>query len=102
MIAEISNIGVEIYCVLKTETYIAIEAFTNKQIDPALILRFMNQPDNALLLQHDVHWSFDQSFGWGIEAITDSDGRVSFCLSIYLMTIILNFSFPGVLFCQSY
>ena len=66
------------FLLVKTETHLAIDAFTGMQINSAMILRWENLPENAFLLEYDAHQSFDRFFGWGIEAITASDGKVTY------------------------
>ena len=51
------------------------------------ILKFVNQPENALLLQHDAHTAFDSLSSWGIEASVDDSGNVSHCTAISCATV---------------
>ena len=55
----------------QTETHKAIESFTGMDIDSETILKLVNQPENALLLQHDAHTALDNLSYWGIEASVD-------------------------------
>ena len=66
------------FLLVKTETHLAIDAFTGMQINSAMILRCINLPEDAFLLEYNAHQSFDRFFGWGIEAITASDGKVTY------------------------
>jgi hypothetical protein len=50
----------------QTETHKAIETFTGMNVDSETILKFVNRPENALLLQHDAHIALDNLSSWGI------------------------------------
>jgi hypothetical protein len=75
----------------QTETHKAIESFTGMDIDSETILKFVNRPENALLLQHDAHTALDNLSSWGIEASVDDSGDVSFilphCTTISCVTV---------------
>ena len=65
----------------------AIQAFTGGAIDPVTIMHLINLPENAVLLQHDAHHSFDALYSWGIEAMYDSDNKVSSVFHYIMVTI---------------
>ena len=50
----------------QTETHKAIETVTGMNVDSETILKFVNRPENALLLQHDAHIALDNLSSWGI------------------------------------
>lgn len=71
----------------QTETHKAIESFTGMDIDSETILKLVNQPENALLLQHDAHTALDNLSSWGIEASVDDRGDVSLFILLHCTTI---------------
>ncbi|KAF8586398.1 hypothetical protein K439DRAFT_1659753 [Ramaria rubella] len=62
----------------QTQTHIAIEAFTGKEITSEDIQANINHPRNALNLQNDVHDFYDSKMAWGIEAIRQPNGRYKY------------------------
>lgn len=69
------------------ETHKAIESFTGMNIDSETILKLVNRPENALLLQHDAHTAFDNLSSWGIEASVDDSGDVRLFILPHCTTI---------------
>ena len=65
----------------------AIQAFSGGAIDLASIMHLINLPENAILLEHNAHHSFDALYGWGIEATYDSDNKVSSVFHYFMVTI---------------
>jgi hypothetical protein len=60
----------------QTYAHVAIEAFTGETLDAGDVVKFINSPENAILLQHDVHQDYDKRFAWGIEAVYGAEDEV--------------------------
>ena len=47
--------------------------FTGNEVKAEFVIRFINNPANAINLEYNAHHSMDKSLAWGIEARLDSN-----------------------------
>ena len=85
---------------VQTETHKAIESFTGMDINSQTILKFVNQPKNSLLLQHDAHTALDNLSSWGIEASVDDRGDTSLFILLHCTAISCVIVRTASLHCQ--